>query len=183
MPAGWKHIAADDGDFCCDQTKCVNGHSSFLYQGGVGQAACVAKCAADKRCNFVTMSFDGNYDDYASQWCFNAQYCNKTNPYGYHKPSPASKAAVHTWSKPKGLPLQLAAAPQLKPKPMPDFDSEHNRGWQGADRPAQQQPQLQPGAAPALAGVRELGSLTSPWYTRSYPCQRPSIKQFSGADP
>jgi len=145
MPAGWTRVAADDGDFCCDQRKCVDGHSAFLYEGKTGQAACVAKCAADKRCNFVTMDSVTNY-------CFNAQYCNMTSPFGGHK----GNKAVRTYSKRK-----LRAPPPVPPGP-------------GAQCPAKGEPHWPVGQQ---VTVREIMGLSSPWYFR-VPANDSSFAKF-----
>lgn len=64
------------GTFCCDQTPCSGGHSSFLFQGaGVSPAACAAKCLSAYTpdvCRFITTTTVG------APYCMNAQFCNTT---------------------------------------------------------------------------------------------------------
>lgn len=73
------------GTFCCDQSPCVNGHSSFLYQGAdVSPAACAAKCLNGYNpdvCRFITTAGGG-----ATSYCMNAQYCNSTVGQGPRSP-------------------------------------------------------------------------------------------------
>jgi hypothetical protein len=65
------------GVFCCDQSPCNKGQSTFLFQGAASRSECEAKCLADARCNFVTSTGPTSND-----WCMNAEYCNATNPFG-----------------------------------------------------------------------------------------------------
>lgn len=118
-PPGWKLDVGHNGTFCCDQSNCIDGHSSFLFEGSLPQAACFDKCLANPKCEFVTVT--------AKNWCMNAQYCNTTNPFAGE---PASD--VHTYERPQ--------------KPC-------NRAWGTA----------------SFAGVRELASLSSPWYFGAVP--------------
>jgi hypothetical protein len=65
------------GVFCCDQSACAKGQSTFLFNGPASQAECAAKCLADARCHFITST-----GMTAADWCMNAEYCNSTNPFG-----------------------------------------------------------------------------------------------------
>lgn len=78
-------------------------------------------------------------------WCFNAEYCNKTNYYGGKK-NPAVMESTHTWAKDKTddqLLLSISAAAAPPP-------------------------------TVTLAGVRELASLSSPWYFGAVPPENAS---------
>lgn len=123
LPDGWTLVQGHNGTFCCDQSPCVNGHSTFLYQGELPELECLAKCSADERCKYVTLSTGG--------YCFNAEYCNTTNPF---KGEPAS--AVHTYQRTSTTRLKIS---QQTPPPV------------------------------EFAGVRELASLSSPWYFSAVP--------------
>merc|ERR1712151_481709 len=72
MPPGWEEFRT--GSFCCDQTACKHGHSTFLFEGGLSRKDCIAKCFEfGDRCNFVTV--------HADIYCMVAEYCNTTNPF------------------------------------------------------------------------------------------------------
>jgi hypothetical protein len=78
--------------FCCDQSPCVKGESTFLFQGAASRAECEAKCLANARCRFITSTGLSPTD-----WCMNAEYCNTTNPFGGKK---GDRAAVTLQLKP-----------------------------------------------------------------------------------
>ena len=84
---GWVLLANHTGTFCCDQSACVKGESSFLHNDHEPLASCAARCLADSRCQYITY-YDGNEN------CFNEQYCNATSTY-VDTPSPD---LVHTWT-------------------------------------------------------------------------------------
>ena len=65
------------GIFCCDQSPCANGQSSFLFNGAASRAECEAKCLSNPRCQFVTSTGPS-----PAAWCMNAEYCNTTFPFG-----------------------------------------------------------------------------------------------------
>eukprot|EP01049_Picozoa_sp_SAG25_P018839 SAG25_NODE_5619_length_638_cov_0.719852_1_plen_212_part_11 len=79
--------------FCCDQSPCVKGESTFLFQGAASRAECEAKCLANARCRFITSTGLSPTD-----WCMNAEYCNTTNPFGGKK---GDRAAVTLQLKPE----------------------------------------------------------------------------------
>jgi hypothetical protein len=138
---GYELLPALNGSFCCDQSPCVKGHSTFLYQGGVDEGHCFGMCMHKSTCKYVTFHSDVS----GGHWCFNAEYCNTTNPYDGKapaKPPPAQMALTHTWQKqPKTTTTTTTAAAATAAPP----------------------------AAAALAGVRELASLSSPWYFMAVP--------------
>ena len=136
--AGYKFLPDHNGTFCCDQAPCAGGQSTFLHQGSEAGPACFALCSKNKLCDYVT------YHNAAGHWCFNSQYCNKTNPFDGKnpaKPAPAIMANTHTWLKDKtAAAVQEVATAEI-----------------GSSAPV------------ALAGVRELASLSSPWYFGAVP--------------
>jgi len=97
VPPGWAELKNHSGTFCCDQSACKDGGSSFLFSGSAPLDKCIAKCLADPRCEFVTSSSDG--------WCMNAQWCNTTAPF--------RNGAARTFRRP---PAWASAA---KPPPSP----------------------------------------------------------------
>ena len=129
-PSGYTPFAS--GTFCCDQAPCVNGHSSFLYQGGIAEDACTAKCDAwpGGACHYVTVS--------PAPWCMVAQWCNTTAPfvgdaaYTYHRSGREGGGAV-------------------APLPSPPLQT------------------------PPFANVRELASLSSPWFFGAVPVDNASF--------
>eukprot|EP00041_Stephanoeca_diplocostata_P026632 m.721151 g.721151 ORF g.721151 m.721151 type:complete len:301 (-) comp23012_c0_seq13:106-1008(-) len=96
MPTGWGLLPTHNGTFCCDQSPCANGHSTFLFEGSATRDVCVSKCLTNRRCAFVTFDDMGN-------WCFNAEFCNTTNPFA----GPDPLHTVYTWKRPQ----VCAAAP------------------------------------------------------------------------
>ena len=136
MPKGWTVVPADNGMFCCDQSPCKHGQSTFLFQGALSQEACVSKCASTAKCNFMTHS--------DNSWCFNSEYCNTTHPF-----AGGSASTVHTYAKPS------AAAPATSP---------------AASAPSEDLP---------FAGVRELASLSSPWFFSAIPVENATFYQDS----
>ena len=122
-----------NGTFCCDQTPCAGGHSTFLYEGGDAEGACLARCVSGPlagRCHFVTVQAAPR-----APWCQVAQYCNATAPWS----GGAATVATYAYAPP----------------------------------PQQQRQQRQ------LADVRELASLTSPWYFGAIPAANASA--YGGA--
>ena len=82
--------------FCCDQSPCEHGRSTFLYEGALSQEACVLQCASTARCNFMTHGPNVNAEsDGQSHWCHNSEYCNTTHPW-----TGGSASTVHTYAKP-----------------------------------------------------------------------------------
>ena len=79
-------MPAYNGRFCCDQSPCEDGRSTFLFEGALSQEACVLQCASTARCNFMT---------YGHGWCHNSEYCNTTHPF-----AGGSASTVHTYAKP-----------------------------------------------------------------------------------
>lgn len=83
------------GTFCCDQTRCKNGHSSFLFEGaGVSPAQCADKCLHDYNpdvCKYIVVATVGSNISY----CMNAEYCNTTDKFNgrnvtvFHRTQPA----------------------------------------------------------------------------------------------
>ena len=47
---GYDLLPDHNGTFCCDQSACTGGHSTFLHQGPEGDAACFALCTKNPRC-------------------------------------------------------------------------------------------------------------------------------------
>ena len=94
-----------------------------------------------------------NYVTYSTgdRWCFNSQYCNTTNPF-----AGGSKQSVRTWSKPSSL-------------PGPGLETETEGAGAGA---AAANPET---TAPLFAGVRELASLSSPWFFQAVPTANASL--------
>ena len=90
-------------------------------------------------------------------WCFNAQYCNKTNYFDGTK-TPGIMGDTHTWEK--GNTASTAATHQ----------QEHQQEEAKATLH-----QTSPPAAATLAGVRELASLSSPWYFGAVPVENASV--------
>jgi hypothetical protein len=70
------------GTFCCDQTPCAGGHSSFLFDGAdVSPAECADRCLHDYNpdvCKYIIVATVGA----GTPYCMNAQYCNSTNKFG-----------------------------------------------------------------------------------------------------
>ena len=62
------------GRFCCDQAACMNGGSTFLFQGKLEAALCMAQCAKNELCSYATVDTNSN-------WCMNAQNCKTTGLY------------------------------------------------------------------------------------------------------
>ena len=150
-PAGFSPpLAGHDGTFCCDQTACAGGQSSFLFAGVLGKAACFNKCAADPRCRYVTVHNSGAGGDY----CMNAQWCNATNPYAGE---PAGDADTATSAK-------LAPGGQGGSSGQGSSSSSSSSSSSGPD-----------GRTWTFAGVRELASLTSPWMFGAVPRENASV--------
>ena len=100
-------------------------------------AQCFDLCKRNEKCKFVTFHAAAK-----SQWCFNAEFCNRTNPFD-GKLTPAVEASTHTWQK---------------------YQAYNENGLS---------------SAPALAGVRELASLSSPWYFSAIP--RENASAYAGS--
>lgn len=84
VPEGYDDF--NHGTFCCDQSECKGGHSSFLFEGAITLDALIATCAEfGERCNYITFS-GGNYG-------MAVQYCKATNPWA------GSPAGVHTYHR------------------------------------------------------------------------------------
>ena len=93
FPSGDFEVFAH-GTFCCDQTPCKGGHSSFLFEGaGVTAAQCAERCLHDYNpdiCRYIVVATVGSDTPY----CMNAQFCNSTNRFGgdnvtiYHRTLP-----------------------------------------------------------------------------------------------
>lgn len=99
---GWNLLPSHEGTFCCDQAPCNSKAGSiFLYSGILSRDECMAKCAANTRCNYVT-----EYANGAKYHCFNEQYCNATGKY-VDTPSPR---LVQTWQKTPSSSLFFAAS-------------------------------------------------------------------------
>jgi hypothetical protein len=114
----------------------VGGHSSFLHQGADTESECFALCTKTARCKYVTW-----HQDDKSHWCFNAEFCNATNTFDGHgpgQPPPAEMAVTHTWIK--------------SPSTEEARDTIHTA------------PKAPAKVTASFAGVRELASLSSPWY-------------------
>lgn len=92
-----------------------------------------------------------------TSWCFNAQYCNKTNYYDGKK-TPGVLGDTHTWEKDKSA----------------TTGATHQQEQQQEEAKATLH-QISPPAAATLAGVRELASLSSPWYFGAVPVENASI--------
>eukprot|EP01046_Picozoa_sp_COSAG06_P008097 COSAG06_NODE_406_length_16115_cov_38.420142_4_plen_594_part_00 len=131
VPAGWALLPSHNETFCCDQSACTDGGSTFLFSGSATVAECAAKCLADARCNFITCA--------TGDRCMNSEYCNTTGPWQN------TAETVRTYHKPS---LQLQAAAPPSPPP--------------------------PGPPPTMAGVRELASLSSPWFFQAVPQENAS---------
>ena len=62
------------GTFCCDQSPCKNGHSSFLYEAaGVTPAECADKCLHDYNpdvCRYIVVASAGS----GTPYCMNAEF-------------------------------------------------------------------------------------------------------------
>jgi hypothetical protein len=99
--AGYRLLPGHNGTFCCDQTPCVGGHSSFLHQGADTESECFALCTKTARCKYVTW-----HQDDKSHWCFNAEFCNATNTFDGHGPGQPPPAEIG----PRPGALHLAAA-------------------------------------------------------------------------
>lgn len=68
------------GTFCCDQSPCANGHSSFLFEGRAPLDVCATKCLEAYNpdvCRYITTASVGSGDFY----CMNAQFCNTTDTF------------------------------------------------------------------------------------------------------
>jgi hypothetical protein len=139
---GYELLPTHNGTFCCDQTQCKDGKSTFLHQGSDSDNACFATCSLNPKCKFVTWHPHGASAG-SQPWCFNAEYCNTTNSYDGKAgaPTPAEMAFVHTWRK------QQRSYPMAQTTVTP----------------------------PAFAGVRELASLSSPWYFGAVPDANASL--------
>ena len=93
FPSGDFEVFAH-GTFCCDQTPCKGGHSSFLFEGaGVTAAQCAERCLHDYNpdiCRYIVVATVGS----GTPYCMNAQFCNSTNRFGgdnvtiYHRTLP-----------------------------------------------------------------------------------------------
>jgi hypothetical protein len=63
-----------DDTFCCDQSLCLKGESTFLFEGPVSsEEQCAAQCNANAKCAFITLAVEPT-----QLLCFNCQYCNTT---------------------------------------------------------------------------------------------------------
>ena len=75
FPSGDFEVFAH-GTFCCDQTPCKGGHSSFLFEGpGVTAAQCADRCLHDYNpdiCRYIVVATVGS----GTPYCMNAQFCN-----------------------------------------------------------------------------------------------------------
>jgi hypothetical protein len=162
MPPGFS-LLTNASVFCCDQSPCANGQSTFLFSGSADAAACAARCMADARCGFATVSPG------AGPWCMNAEFCNATNPF----------AGAEAWT------FKLARRdPVLAGVPSMASADAHAAANSGARfMPAAQDAQIMPAAASAplpaqppaaFAGVRELASLSSPWLFGAVPAANAS---------
>jgi hypothetical protein len=121
---------------------------SSSLQGADSQSDCFVKCTADAKCKYVTFADSG--------WCFNAQYCNTTNPFSGAEPL----LHVHTY--------QRASRSKRSPTER-HIESKHVRTDQrGEDETLASPPPPTP-ATSTLAGVRELASLSSPWFFSAVP--------------
>eukprot|EP01052_Picozoa_sp_SAG31_P012262 SAG31_NODE_713_length_12651_cov_180.009481_10_plen_178_part_00 len=98
---GWTLLRNHSGTFCCDQSACKNGGSSFLFSGKSPMSKCIARCLADSRCEYVTIANDG--------WCQNAEYCNATGTF--------KNGDAETYERP---PAMTTIAPAAAPSP-PQF--------------------------------------------------------------
>ena len=104
MPRGYALMPLLNNSFCCDQSPCVGGQSTFLFSGEVPPAQCAALCSADARCSFATVS--------AAGWCMNAQFCNATNPFaGSQAWTFARNSAPRAWPRAAAPYQPRAAAP------------------------------------------------------------------------
>ena len=120
-PAGYTLFKK--GAFCCDQTPCVNGHSTFLASmDGLTVAQCAARCTANPKCHYVTASNSGA--------CFIEEYCNTTNPFvlgpqpGGEVNTYARSRAVQTTPPPPPPVAMVAAAPTAERS-----DGDNVRKW------------------------------------------------------
>ena len=125
MPPGW-NLYTNASIFCCDQSPCHNGHSTFLYEGPLNTDDCVAKCNSfgSNICHFVTTEPN-------DPWCQVAQYCNTTNPF--------AGGTAYTFIRNSTTTTTTT------------IDKEINL------------------STPSFAQVRELASLSSPWYFDAVP--------------
>jgi hypothetical protein len=131
--------------FCCDQSPCANGHSTFLYEGPQTPDGCASVCDGLATCHFATVDPSGT-------WCQAAEFCNTTNPF--------------------------AGGPAFTFARTSDLEGRKSRGAAGA---ADAAPPTTPAATtpPPFSGVRELASLSSPWYFGAVPAA--SASQFAPA--
>eukprot|EP00929_Paragymnodinium_shiwhaense_P118798 TRINITY_DN90702_c0_g1_i1.p1 TRINITY_DN90702_c0_g1~~TRINITY_DN90702_c0_g1_i1.p1 ORF type:complete len:536 (+),score=33.09 TRINITY_DN90702_c0_g1_i1:35-1642(+) len=87
------------GRFCCDQSPCEGGHSSFLFEGAVAVSDCLAKCVEfGTRCKYITLHAGGG------QYCQVAEFCDES---GVWVGSPEETTTYFA----KKLLLQSAAQP------------------------------------------------------------------------
>eukprot|EP01052_Picozoa_sp_SAG31_P024137 SAG31_NODE_2033_length_6618_cov_3.628624_7_plen_893_part_00 len=154
---GFELLPTHNGTFCCDQTPCENisGHisSTFVYQGADNMNECFLLCRKNSKCRYVTWHAAGSN----KPWCFNSEYCNTTSQYSGHAglPTPQEILFVHTWEK-QHQPVNSHAASAV------------NSHEGAADSAAT-------AAVALLAGVRELASLSSPWYFGAIPAANATL--------
>lgn len=116
-----------------------------MYQGATDFESCLAKCEADTRCSFATFAA------VSAGWCFNAQYCNATNPF-----VGGTKDTVATYSYTRE---HTSVAAEVE-----GVASAHRTMVAGVMGRREG-----PVADSTFAGVRELASLTSPWFFGAIP--------------
>lgn len=141
MPPGWELLPAHSGRFCCDQSPCVRGRSTFLFEGRISRFKCVSKCLSNSKCTSITVDNAG--------WCMNNQHCTTTHPWGGPGASTAH-AKVQTWRRTVGATNQPTGGASNKPLFNVKF-----------------------------AHVRELASLSSPWFFGVVPAANATVYQES----
>eukprot|EP00911_Craspedida_sp_UC1_P002994 UC1_evm4s2186 len=157
---GFTELPSHAGTFCCDQSKCVDGHSTFLYQGPRSFTDCETLCVSNAKCKYMTHAAQPGR---GAGWCFNAEYCNTTNPFQGAPPQ-----AVQTYAY-----KHLAVGKERR----------RTRGGGGGGRGSITAHGSDSDSAFAkvdvdplpFANVRELASLTSPWFFQAVPDENASM--------
>ena len=161
MPPGFA-LLTNASVFCCDQSPCANGQSTFLFSGAAAAPDCAARCEADARCGFATVSPG------AGPWCMNAQYCNTTNPFAgaeawtFRLTRSGGSGGASSSGGGGGVGFGVGGGGGGAAYHAARDASPAGAGAR-ATLPAARAARAAPSAPPAFAGVRELASLSSPW--------------------
>lgn len=134
--------------FCCDQSPCVDGHSTFLWEGAVNASTCANKCTQGPLsilCRFITVKLD------SGPYCQLSQYCNTTGSFA-SGPAATFEREIGSAAPSQPGPPDTPPAPSDPPSPGAQCP------WSNKEDPNANWVEGQ------LVSVREIMGLTSPWY-------------------